>query len=66
MGLQCFLHGGAERQLVVDTVVDGHSFCPELVDIGTGFFFVVQNVHLGQLCIHRDRDEAAVSCAVTG
>ena len=66
MSLQRFLHGGAERQLVVAAVVDGHGFCPELVDIGTGFLLVVQNVHLGQLCIHRDRDEAAVSCAVTG
>jgi len=35
MGLQGFLHGRAERQLVVAAVVDGHSFCPELVDIGT-------------------------------
>ena len=66
MGLQGFLHGGAERQLVVASVVDGHSFCPELVDIGTGFLLVVQNVNFGQFRIHRNRDEAAVACTVTG
>ena len=66
MGLQRFLHGGAECQLVVAIVVDGHSFCPELVDISTGFSFIVQNVHLSQLRIHRDGDKTAVACAVTG
>ncbi len=64
--MQRFLHGRAERQLVITAVVDGHGFRPELVDIGTGIFLVVQNVHLGQFRIHRNRDEAAVACAVTG
>ena len=64
--MQSFLHSGAERQLVVAAVVDGHSFRPELVDIGTGFFLVVQNVDFSQFRIHRDGNKAAVSCAVTG
>ena len=64
--LQRFLHGRAERQLIIAAVVDGHSFCPKLVDIGTGIFLVVQNVNFGQLCIHWNRDEAAVARAVTG
>lgn len=66
MGLQRFLHGGAERQSVVAAVVDGHGFCPELVDIGTGFFLVVQNVDFSQFRIHRDGNKAAVARAVTG
>ena len=66
MDLQRFLHGGAERQLVVASVVDGHSFCPELVDIGARFLLIVQNVNFGQFRIHRDGDEAAVARAVTG
>ena len=66
VGLQRFLHGGAERQLVITAVVDGHGFCPELVDIGTGFLLVVQNVDFGQFSIHRDGDKAAVARAVTG
>ena len=41
VSLQRFLHSGAERQLVVAAVVDGHGFCPKLVDIGTGFGFIV-------------------------
>ena len=66
MSLQGFLHGEAERQLIVASVVDGHSFRPELVDISTGFSFIVQNVDFGQFRIHRDGDKAAVACAVTG
>jgi len=66
VGLQRFLHGRAERQLIITAVVDGHSFCPKLVDIGTGIFLVVQNVDFGQFRIHQDGDEAAVACAVTG
>ena len=66
MGLQRFLHGGAERQPVVAAVVNRHGFCPELVDIGTGFLLVVQNVDFGQFSIHRDGDKTAVACAVTG
>ena len=66
MGLQRFLHGRAECQLVVAAVVDGHGFCPELVDIDTGFSFIVQNVHLGQFRIHRNGNESAVARAVTG
>ena len=66
MGLQRFLHGRAEGQLVAAAVVDGHGFCPELVDIGTGFSFIVQDVDFGQFRIHWDRDEAAVARAVTG
>ena len=38
-----FLHSGAERQLVVASVVDGHSFCPELVD-RCEILLIVQNV----------------------
>ena len=41
MGLQGFLHGRAERQPVVAAVVNRHGFCPKLVDIGTGFGFIV-------------------------
>ena len=66
MGLQRFLHGRAECQLVVASVVNRHSFCPELVDIGARFLLIVQNVDFGQFRIHRNRDEAAVACAVTG
>ena len=66
VGVQRFLHGRAERQLVITVVVDGHGFCPKLVDISTGFSFIVQNVNFGQLRIHRNRDEAAVARAVTG
>ena len=66
VSLQRFLHGGAERQPVVAAVVNRHGFCPELVDIGARFLLVVQNVGLSQFRIHRDGDEAAVSCAVTG
>jgi len=66
MGLQGFLHGRAECQLVVAAVVDGHGFCPKLVDIGTGFLLFVQNVNFGQFRIHRDGNKAAVARAVTG
>ena len=66
IGLQRFLHGRAECQLIVAAVVDGHGFCPKLVDISTGFRFIVQNVNFGQFRIHRDGDKAAVSRAVTG
>ena len=66
MGLQRFLHGRAERQLIVAAIVDGHGFRPKLVDIGAGFGFIVQNVHFGQFRIHWDRDKAAVARAVTG
>ena len=34
--------------------------------MGTGIFLVVQNMSFGQFRIHRDGDEAAVACAVTG
>ena len=66
VGLQGFLHGRAKGQLIIAAVVDGHGFCPKLVDIGTGIFLVVQNVDFGQFRIHRDGDEAAVARAVTG
>ena len=66
MDLQGFLHGGAERQLVITAVVNRHGFCPELVDIGARFLLIVQNVNFGQFRIHRDGDEAAVARAVTG
>ena len=66
VGLQRFLHGGAERQLVAAAVVDGHGFRPKLVDIGAGFGFIVQNVHFGQFRIHRDGNKAAITRAVTG
>jgi len=66
MDLQRFLHGGAERQLVITAVVNRHGFCPELVDIGARFLLIVQNVNFGQFRIHRDGDEAAVARAVTG
>jgi len=66
VSLQHFLHGGAERQLIAAAVVDGHGFCPELVDIGTGFGFVVQNVDFGQFRINRNGNESTVARAVTG
>ena len=66
MGLQRFLHGRAERQLIIAAVVDAHGFCPKLVDIGAGFLLVVQNVDFGQFCIYRNRDETSVARAVTG
>ena len=66
MGLQCFLHGRSECQLVVAAVVNRHCFRPKLVDIGAGFILVVQNVNFGQFRVHRDWNKAAVACAVTG
>ena len=55
-----------ELKWILADVVDGHSFCPELVDIGTGIFLVIQNVHLSQFRIHRDGDKTSVARAVTG
>ena len=66
VGLQRFLHGRAERQLIVAAVVDGHGFRPKLVDIGAGFGFIVQNVHFGQFRINRNGNESTVARAVTG
>ena len=42
MGLQRFLHGRAERQLIIAAVVNRHGFCPKLVDIGARFFLIIQ------------------------
>ena len=64
--LQGFLHGRAECQLIITAVVNRHGFCPKLVDIGTGFRFVIQNMYFSLCCIHRDGDKASVSCTVTG
>ena len=41
--------------------VNFHRFCPHLLDIGSGSGFVLQNVNLGLLRVHHDRDKTAVA-----
>ena len=60
------LHGGAESQLEPAASVNLHRFCPHLFDIGSGSGFVLQNVNLGLLRVHHDRDKAAVAGTVKG
>ena len=60
------LHGRAESQLEPAASVNLHRFRPHLLDIGSGSSFVLQNVNLGLLRVHHDRDKAAVAGTVKG
>ena len=60
------LHGGAESQLEPAASVNLHSFCPHLLDIGSGSSFILQNVNLGLLRVHHDGDKAAIAGTVKG
>ena len=60
------LHGRAESQLEPAAFINLHRFRPHLPDIGSGSSFVLQNVNLGLLRVHHDRDKAAVAGTVKG
>ena len=54
------------KQLKIPAAVNRHSFCPDLCKIGSGSGFVLQNVNLGLLRVHHDRDKSAVAGTVKG
>ena len=47
-------------------MIDGHSLCPQLIDIGPGLLLVLQNMCLYLLRVHQDRQEPAVTRSVQG
>ena len=59
-----FPNGLAEFHTVLAAAVDGHGFRPHLFDVGTGGFFVVENVTFSLFAIAQYRQKSPVPSTI--